>query len=85
MSWPVLAPRAMSGSVALQQQLCVAMMSMAHIITKDHAGIPDVGCCLGPESSSSGCRTQKSWPRTPPGQHRTADPEGTRAGSCAVL
>jgi hypothetical protein len=39
--------KSMSGFVAMKQQGSV-LMSMVHITTKDHEGIPDLGCYLWP-------------------------------------
>lgn len=36
---------AMSGSTAMQQQVCVFM---AYVTTKDHVDVPSLGCHLGP-------------------------------------
>lgn len=50
--------RAMSGSVAMQQQGSV-LMSVAHITTKIHEVIPGLGCCLALRSQPMAVQ---SWP-----------------------
>lgn len=45
--WSMLTLRAMLGSVAMEQEGLV-LMSVAHIITRDHGDIPHLDSLLGP-------------------------------------
>lgn len=51
-SQAILSLRAMSGSMAMQQEDCV-LMSITHVITKDHMDVPGLACCLGAHSCLS--------------------------------
>lgn len=52
---PVLPLRAVSGCMALQQRgVCVDVCGLAHVTTKGHADVPDLGCRLGPSDVSEG-------------------------------
>lgn len=57
-SQPVLPLLAMSGSMDIQEQGSMSMF-IAHIATKDYAGIPGPGSLLGPRISP---RAVQSWP-----------------------
>lgn len=57
-SQPMLPLSVLSGSIALKQQGSV-VMSITHIISKEHANIPVLGSCLGPCRSPN---SVQSWP-----------------------
>lgn len=48
---PMVPLRTMSGSQVMQQQRSVLMMSLVHIITRDHEDVPDLGSCKGPRGA----------------------------------
>lgn len=92
--WPVLLPKAMSGSLTLQQQRSV-LMSVAHATTKDHVEVPSLRCYLDPcrcpkavqnHPALTSCRPQVSWSHPLTGQYRLAQGhENWRTGELTSL